>query len=99
MGKDFLTPSMISYHKNRLVPYGRKLNGSSVKLSRYYRDRIFNQDEKQMMKEFRLEKIINDPEGYIKSCDQETAFRNSWNQILVKTKNLKSYEYKSVSIY
>lgn len=50
LGIDYLSGSMIKYHRRTLNNFGVKPGGYKVKLPRYYQDKIFNQYEKLVMK-------------------------------------------------
>lgn len=45
MGADYLTPQMINYHKQKLRNYVTKENGVKIALPRYYKEKIFNEEE------------------------------------------------------
>lgn len=50
LGIDYLSYQMIKYHRDNLVPYAIKPGGYHVALPRYYKDKIFNQAQKLVMK-------------------------------------------------
>lgn len=50
IGIDYLSDSMVSYHKSNLISYGVKPGGFRVRLPRYYKDKIFTSYQKLVMK-------------------------------------------------
>lgn len=42
IGESYLTVNNQKYHVENLQPYAKKLNGTSVKLGKYYRDKMFS---------------------------------------------------------
>lgn len=50
LGIDYLTKSVVSYHHKTLVPYALKPGGYRIGLPRYYKDKLFSREEKNVMK-------------------------------------------------
>lgn len=50
LGIDYLSASMIQYHRENLIPYGVKPGGFRINLPRYYKDKIFSLYDKLIMK-------------------------------------------------
>lgn len=46
LGKNFLSDKMLSYYKEHLLPYVKVENGQKVSMPRYYKERLYNDDEK-----------------------------------------------------
>jgi hypothetical protein len=49
LGLNYLTPQIIKYHKSRLESYVTLPGGQKTSMPRYFRDKIFNYDEKQII--------------------------------------------------
>lgn len=50
LGIDYLTDAKVLYHRQNLVPYALKPGGYRVTLPRYYKDRIFSEYDRLLMK-------------------------------------------------
>lgn len=50
LGKNYLTPQMVSYHKTTLKNYVTLQGGQKSALPRYLKDKIFDEDEKLLIK-------------------------------------------------
>lgn len=50
LGANYLSSSMIRYHRDNLIPYGVKPGGYRVSLPRYYKDKIFSMYDRLVMK-------------------------------------------------
>lgn len=50
LGIDYLSDAMVSYHRRNLINFAIKPGGYKVSLPRYYKDRIFNDYQKLVMK-------------------------------------------------
>lgn len=88
VGKQFLTPARIKYHKQNLKPFAES-QGNKFPLSRYYKDRIFNKHQKELMRvrtaEYvekrylseidRLRQLTDDPAGYYSEMQMQAFDR------------------------
>lgn len=50
LGIDYLTDSKVLFHRKNLVPYALKPGGFRVNLPRYYKDRIFSEYDRLLLK-------------------------------------------------
>lgn len=67
LGKSYLTPQMIKFHKQNLIPCITGKNGQLQSLPRYYKDKIFTTEEKKILAEqgkelaeYKFEKLFDD---------------------------------------
>jgi hypothetical protein len=49
LGKSYLTPSIIKYHKSNLIPFAQQSDNTLINLPRYYKEKIFNPSERSFM--------------------------------------------------
>lgn len=50
LGIDYLSSSMVKYHRSNLIPFATKPGGYHITLPRYYKDKIFTTYERLLMK-------------------------------------------------
>lgn len=50
LGIDYLSSSMVAYHRRNLIPYATKPGGYRVALPRYYKDKIFGMYQRLLIK-------------------------------------------------
>lgn len=97
IGKNYLTPEMIKWHRENDASYYLDYNGKTKLLPRYYRDRIFETTQRlylnqQVIKEYykELEQAINECgsyEAYIKQkYYRDKVALNTNEQLLLRTK-------------
>ncbi len=70
MGSNYLSPQMIKYHKERLVSFVTLPGGVPTVLPRYFRDKIFNKQERQ---------IMNESAEMARNIDFKKLFNNSFS--------------------
>lgn len=49
IGKSYLTPQMVNYHKSHMLPIITKQGGIIQKMPKYYKEKIFNKQERDIM--------------------------------------------------
>lgn len=50
LGKDYLTESMVNFHRQHLTPFAMKPGGYKISLPRYYKDKIFTELDRLILK-------------------------------------------------
>ena len=50
LGIDYLSSSMVKYHRSNLIPFATKPGGYHITLPRYYKDKIFTTYQRLLMK-------------------------------------------------
>lgn len=97
LGIDYLSQSMINYHHENLVSYAVKPGGFRISLPRYYKDKIFNEYERLVMKKradlYRKELEI--PKGLHEWC----SFMNGRNPFLERDRLYENRLYNSLKLY
>ncbi len=78
MGLNYLTPQMIHYHKSTLNSFVTLSGGSATPLPRYFRDKIFTNEEK---------KLINTAAKQAREFDFETLFDDCYKKHQTWLKN------------
>lgn len=81
LGIDYLSDSMIKYHHSNMVSYATKPGGYRVSLPRYYKDKIFTQFEKLVLKKRAdiYRKQLEIPQGLYDWCSLENG-RNPFQE-------------------
>lgn len=84
LGLNYLTPQIVKWHKSDLSRmYCTLQGGIKIAMPKYYRDRIFTEDEKEQQRDM-LQNL-----AYTKEQDLVAKFKK-----LYKNTNFKLYEYK-----
>jgi len=84
LGKNYLTPSIIKYHKADLSRmYVTMLSGRKIAMPKYYRDKIFTDYEKEIQRD-----MIKDIE-----LDERDALHKKYYELYGKNNTFKFYDY------
>lgn len=103
LGKNYLTPQMVKYHRSHLDRnYCLDTDGRKVALPKYYRDKIFSDDEKRINREYivnhktertnllkkRIKRLYGDDMDFDTYMDlsKEARYKKFYNQDHKKTK-------------
>lgn len=87
LGKSYLTPQMQSYLRKHKQPYLTHQGGDKIALPRYYKEKVFNQQEKNEVNQNALQHIQN--QDYFKSFHHENEWKKDQYRIRDKTANYK----------
>lgn len=86
LGASYLTPQMKKFHKERLINYVTLDGGVKASLPRYYRDKIFNQEEKNLItlasmeaRDLVLEELFNGSEIHKHEWTKSKILNNEKN--------------------
>lgn len=97
LGIDYLSQSMVKYHHENLVSFAVKPGGFRITLPRYYKDKIFTQYEKLVMKKradlYRKELEI--PKGLHEWC----SLMSGRNPFLERIRSYENRLYNSLKLY
>ncbi len=84
MGLNYLTPQMVKYHKERLISFVTLSGGIPTALPRYFRDKIFNKYDRQ---------IMNEASEQARTINFQKLFNNSFkNEISWKKREIQKAE-------
>lgn len=96
LGASYLTPGMISYHRQNLIPYAVKPGGYHVNLPRYYKNKIFSAFNRLLLKkraDFYRRKLD------IKIADYNDLLSSQGIALRYRDQAYKDRLYKSLKIY
>lgn len=97
IGIDYLSDEMISYHRRNLIPFATKPGGYHINLPRYYKNKIFNEYERLLMKA-RADVYRKDLE--CKKLDMvDFRFRLGLNPFCQSIENYKTRLYNAMKLY
>lgn len=97
LGIDYLTPSMVRYHKENLQSFCVKPGGYRINLPRYYKDKIFSTYQKLLMKK-RSDLYRRELEG-IKLDRYEIMFDHGINPFRQELEHFAHKVYQSLKLY
>lgn len=97
LGIDYLSDSVVSYHRKNLVPYALKPGGYRISLPRYYKDKIFTEYQRLLMKK-RSDEYRRDLE-IIKLRNVEYHYKVGINPFKERVKSYEQRLYESMKIY
>lgn len=92
LGKNYLTDSMIRWHKEDLINrmYCNLNDGKKISMPRYYKDKMYNYEERGILKAHHTEKITKELELL--------AYDNNLNKIIRERKESIKNEFKRLNI-
>lgn len=85
LGLNYLTPATTQYHKERLQSFIYRPGGIIQPLPRYYRDKIFSEEEKILINEALIE---------IQKQDFEKLFKSNYNNLMQWQENQERLQKK-----
>lgn len=81
LGKTYITPKMEKFHKSRLASYATLPGGQKTSLPRYYRDKIFTKEERQIMNE---DAILQRDKQFEKLFNNDFKHEVQWKKQVIK---------------
>lgn len=97
LGIDYLSDAMVAYHRRNLINFAMKPGGYRVSLPRYYKDKIFNQAQKLVMKK-RADMYRKDIE-LLKMRQIDMMCDLGLNPFKNQVENYKLRVYNSIKLY
>lgn len=94
LGKDYLSPAMIKHHQDLLKGYVELPSGQKLPLPRYYKERIFSPDQRELLNEQFKQLADERQQIFIDNPEKEIVWKNE----LIRKAHKKSPSYSKLAI-